>query len=168
MLSFRPEVRSTQKGDRRRYNSRHNTYIHPNGLASVQRRRLTCSSRTSRCQRRVERTWGVTDQGFKNCYSIPLQAGHPWQNTPRAPGHPKMQGACQPVTYLVDVFSPVNHRGSHQGCKCVWWSSMSQEIKEIVAKCRHCLEKSPSEKKEPFIPSKLPEYPFPESGGGSL
>ena len=43
---------------------------------------------------------------------------------------------------------------------CVWWSGMSNDIKMMIQKCRHCVEKSSKQIKEPLIPTILPEYPF--------
>lgn len=42
----------------------------------------------------------------------------------------------------------------------VWWPHISQDIKDRVAACRHCLEKKPSQPSEPLITSKMPERPF--------
>ena len=74
------------------------------------------------------------------------------------------------------IVVPFSHRkeiqgkihDGHQGIQksrervnqCVWWPGIGQEIKDLVGKCRHCIEKSPSQKKEPLIPSQLPNFPF--------
>jgi hypothetical protein len=42
----------------------------------------------------------------------------------------------------------------------VWWPKISADIKEKVAKCRFCLEKQPTQKKEPLMPTPMPERPF--------
>ena len=71
-----------------------------------------------------------------------------------------------PYSYRQDMLGGIHdgHKGvpkcRERANQCVWWLGMSQEIKEMVAKCRHCLEKSPSQKKEPLVPSKLQDYPF--------
>ena len=71
-----------------------------------------------------------------------------------------------PYSYRQDMLGGIHdgHKGvpkrRERANQCVWWPSMSKEIKETAAKCRHCLEKSPSQKKEPLTPSKLPDYPF--------
>ncbi|KAK7105840.1 hypothetical protein V1264_017168 [Littorina saxatilis] len=75
-----------------------------------------------------------------------------------------------PFSHRKDILGKI-HDG-HQGiqkCReranqCVWWSGMGQEIKEMVGRCRHCLESKPTQRKEPLITSKLPEYPFQKVG----
>ena len=60
----------------------------------------------------------------------------------------------------------------HQGIvKCreranesVWWPGMSQDIKDLVGKCKHCLERRPTQSSEPLITSQLPDYPFQKVG----
>jgi transposase InsO family protein len=60
----------------------------------------------------------------------------------------------------------------HQGIvKCreranqgVWWPGISREIKDLVSKCKHCIENSPEQRKEPLIPSKLPDFAFQKVG----
>ena len=42
----------------------------------------------------------------------------------------------------------------------VWWPGISKDIKDLVAACRHCLEKRPAQPSEPLITSSLPERPF--------
>ena len=63
------------------------------------------------------------------------------------------------------------HEG-HQGiAKCraraqdpVWWPRISADIYERVSSCRECLERQPSQKKEPLLPSTPPERPFQHIG----
>ena len=60
----------------------------------------------------------------------------------------------------------------HQGItKCreranqsVWWPGMSQEIKVMVEKCKHCIERRPTQTSEPLIASQMPDYPFQKVG----
>jgi len=42
----------------------------------------------------------------------------------------------------------------------VWWPHITQEIKDFVSRCRFCIEKQPSQRKEPLLPSELPDRPF--------
>lgn len=42
----------------------------------------------------------------------------------------------------------------------VWWPQISKDIKDHVGRCRFCLEKQPSQRKEPLISSDLPQWPF--------
>jgi transposase InsO family protein len=42
----------------------------------------------------------------------------------------------------------------------VWWPHISKEIKDCVSRCRFCLEKQPTQRKEPLLPSDLPDRPF--------
>ena len=44
--------------------------------------------------------------------------------------------------------------------QAVWWPHIGQDIKDYVSKCRFCLEKLPSQTKQPLLPSTLPERPF--------
>ena len=46
----------------------------------------------------------------------------------------------------------------------VWWPGINQEIKNRVARCRHCLEKQTSQRSEPLIPTPLPERAFQKVG----
>ena len=46
----------------------------------------------------------------------------------------------------------------------VWWPGINQEIKNRVARCRHCLEKQNSQRSEPLIPTPLPERAFQKVG----
>nr|KAG5701731.1 hypothetical protein BaRGS_004333 [Batillaria attramentaria] len=63
------------------------------------------------------------------------------------------------------------HQG-HQGiAKCrerarttVWWPRIGREIKDIVSSCRTCLQKRPSNQREPLKPSTPPERPFQRVG----
>ena len=41
---------------------------------------------------------------------------------------------------------------------------MSKEITDTVAKCRFCVEKQPSQRSEPLLPSTLPDRPFERVG----
>ena len=59
------------------------------------------------------------------------------------------------------------HEGHNGKNKCrehaadtVWWPHISQDIKDHISSCRYCLEKPPSQRKEPLISSALPNYPF--------
>lgn len=59
------------------------------------------------------------------------------------------------------------HAG-HQGInKCreraklsVWWPGINEAITRIVENCQHCQERRPTQKKEPLIPTELPDRPF--------
>jgi len=42
----------------------------------------------------------------------------------------------------------------------VWWPGISKDIQNIVARCRHCIQKQPNQSKEPLVVTKLPERPF--------
>jgi transposase InsO family protein len=63
------------------------------------------------------------------------------------------------------------HQG-HQGIvKCrerakisVWWPRIGKDIQHIVSTCRLCLEKQPTQRKEPLLPSTTPERPFQRVG----
>ncbi|GFO14288.1 Pol polyprotein [Plakobranchus ocellatus] len=44
--------------------------------------------------------------------------------------------------------------------QAVWWPGISKDIQQMVAGCRHCLEKSPIQQKEPLMTSELPDRPF--------
>jgi transposase InsO family protein len=48
--------------------------------------------------------------------------------------------------------------------QCVWWPGMSQAIKDLVGRCRHCQEHRPTQAAEPLTTSTLPEYPFQKVG----
>ena len=59
------------------------------------------------------------------------------------------------------------HEGHNGINKCreraadtVWWPHISQDVKDYISSCRYCLEKQPSQRKEPLISSALPNYPF--------
>jgi hypothetical protein len=44
--------------------------------------------------------------------------------------------------------------------QAVWWPGMSKKIKDLVSRCRFCVEKRPAQPHEPLLPSSLPERPF--------
>ena len=44
--------------------------------------------------------------------------------------------------------------------QAVWWPGLSKDVETTVSKCRFCLEKQPSQKHEPLMPSSLPTRPF--------
>ena len=46
----------------------------------------------------------------------------------------------------------------------VWWPHVSKDIQDRVANCGHCLEKRPSQAREPVLPSSLPDRPFQKVG----
>ena len=46
----------------------------------------------------------------------------------------------------------------------VWWPLVSKDIQDRVATCGHCLEKRPSQAREPMLPSSLPDRPFQKVG----
>ena len=45
-----------------------------------------------------------------------------------------------------------------------WWPHVSKDIQDRVANCGHCLEKRPSQAREPVLPSSLPDRPFQKVG----
>lgn len=51
-----------------------------------------------------------------------------------------------------------------RGKQSVWWPEINKQIKDMVAKCQHCLEKRPTQRKEPLLPSALPDRPFQKVG----
>ena len=42
----------------------------------------------------------------------------------------------------------------------VWWPQISKDIQNMGAKCRYCLQKRPSQPRDPLIPTELPDRPF--------
>ncbi|KAL8580396.1 hypothetical protein ACOMHN_020873 [Nucella lapillus] len=46
----------------------------------------------------------------------------------------------------------------------VWWPGIAKEIKQIVSMCRECLEKKPTQRSEPLLPSTPPDRPFQRVG----
>ncbi|GFS12098.1 Pol polyprotein [Elysia marginata] len=46
----------------------------------------------------------------------------------------------------------------------VWWPQINQEIKDRVARCQHCIEKKPTQRKETLLTSELPDRPFQKVG----
>ncbi len=45
----------------------------------------------------------------------------------------------------------------------VWWPRLSRQIEELVKNCPHCAKESTT-RKEPLIPSTLPNYPWEKVG----
>lgn len=48
--------------------------------------------------------------------------------------------------------------------QCVWWPGISRDLNDKIASCRYCIEKLPANKREPMIPSELPDRPFQKVG----
>ena len=48
--------------------------------------------------------------------------------------------------------------------QAVWWPSMRRDTEDRVSRCRHCLEKRPSQPNEPLLPSPFPTRPFERIG----
>lgn len=46
----------------------------------------------------------------------------------------------------------------------VWWPDINSDIKQMIAKCKSCLEKKPTQRKEPLLPSQSPDRPFERVG----
>ena len=44
--------------------------------------------------------------------------------------------------------------------QAVWWTGISKDIQQMVSQCRHCLEKSATQQKEPLMTSELSDHPF--------
>ena len=44
--------------------------------------------------------------------------------------------------------------------QCVWWPKIADDIRQTVSKCRKCLEKQPTQRAEPLMPSDPPERPY--------
>ena len=42
----------------------------------------------------------------------------------------------------------------------MWWPGISKDIKERVSSCKFCQVNRPSQRKEPLIPSPLPQHPW--------
>ncbi len=63
------------------------------------------------------------------------------------------------------------HSG-HQGIvKCrerancsVWWPGVSKEIQQLINNCKDCLESRPTQRKEPFLTTPLPDRPWKRNG----
>ena len=75
-----------------------------------------------------------------------------------------------PISMRKEILGRI-HEGHFGISKCrgrakqsVWWHSISQEEKDIVSKCKHRIEKKPTQRKEPLLPSELPDRPFQKVG----
>ena len=75
-----------------------------------------------------------------------------------------------PVSMRKEILGRI-HEGHFGITKCreranlsVWWPNISQDIKDMVSKCKHCIEKKPTQRKEPLLPSELPDRPFQKVG----
>ena len=59
------------------------------------------------------------------------------------------------------------HQGIQRCRECakmsVWWPGHSRQIEEFVKNCPHCVKES-TPRKEPLMPSTLPEYPWQRIG----
>ena len=71
-----------------------------------------------------------------------------------------------PFSMRLEVLSKI-HEGHLGIVKCrerarksVWWPRISKDIQERVAACRKCVEKQPTQRREPLLPSETPERPF--------
>ena len=71
-----------------------------------------------------------------------------------------------PFSMQAEVLEKI-HEGHMGIAKCrqraqqtVWWPQISQDIKDRVGRCQFCIEKLPSQKREPLISSELPDRPF--------
>ena len=50
----------------------------------------------------------------------------------------------------------------------VWWPQITRDIKDMIARCHFCMERKPSQVKEPLQPSELPQRPFQKVGADLL
>ena len=52
--------------------------------------------------------------------------------------------------------------------RAVWWPHITQDLKDMIARCYHCLERRPSHAKEPMTTAELPERPYQKVGADLL
>ena len=50
----------------------------------------------------------------------------------------------------------------------VWWPQITRDIKDMISRCHFCIERQPSQLKEPLQPSELPQRPFQKVGADLL
>ena len=50
----------------------------------------------------------------------------------------------------------------------VWWPQITRDIKNMIAKCHFCIERRPSQIKEPMQTSELPDRPYQKVGADVL
>ena len=111
--------------------------------------------------------------GWPAKHNIPVELRPFWQNRGLLTTHNNLllcgPRIVIPVTLQREILSKI-HDG-HQGIqKCrlranisVWWPGIAKQIKDIVEHCPTCTRASAT-KKEPLIPSELPEYPWQKLG----
>ena len=50
----------------------------------------------------------------------------------------------------------------------VWWPQITRDLKDLVASCHFCIERRPTQHKEPLQPSELPHRPYQKVGADLL
>ena len=50
----------------------------------------------------------------------------------------------------------------------VWWPQITRDIKDMIGRCHFCIQRKPSQVKEPLQPSELPQRPFQKVGADLL
>ena len=82
-----------------------------------------------------------------------------------------LYGACIviPLSMQQEILQklPEGHQGI-QRCRLwaktsVWWPDISKQINDVIERCSICVRES-SPRREPLIPSKLPDYPWQKIG----
>ena len=113
------------------------------------------------------------ENGWPKKHSLSLQLKPYWKWQGQLSTHNKLLLYGTRIVIPLSMQPEILHKlhNGHQGiqrCRLraktsVWWPGISKQISDVIEKCAICARDS-SPRREPLIPSKLPDYPWQKIG----